>query len=38
MKSILDRFGAKERTEILDEDHFTAAIEVCVSPLFSVGL
>lgn len=34
MKSIIDRFGAKTKTEIVDDEHFTAEVEVAVSPTF----
>jgi len=34
MKSIIDRFGIKVKTEVVDERHFTAEVEVSVSPTF----
>ena len=34
MKSIIDRFGEKVKTEITDDEHFTAEVEVSVSPTF----
>jgi len=34
MKSIIDRFGAKVKTAIADDTHFTAEVEVSVSPTF----
>jgi len=34
MKSIVDRFGAQVRTAITDDQHFTAEVEVSVSPTF----
>jgi predicted DNA-binding transcriptional regulator YafY len=34
MKSIVDRFGAKAKTSANDEKHFTAEVEVSVSPTF----
>ncbi|HZJ78572.1 MAG TPA: WYL domain-containing protein [Clostridia bacterium] len=34
MKSIVDRFGSKVKTSVSDEKHFTAEVEVSVSPTF----
>jgi predicted DNA-binding transcriptional regulator YafY len=34
MKSIIDQFGEKVKTEIADKDHFTAEVDVSVSPTF----
>jgi predicted DNA-binding transcriptional regulator YafY len=34
MKSILDQFGADVKTDISDKEHFTATVEVSVSPTF----
>lgn len=34
MKSLIDRFGIKIKTEIIDEKHFTAVLDVSVSPTF----
>jgi predicted DNA-binding transcriptional regulator YafY len=34
MKSIIDRFGEDVETEIFDDEHFNAVIEVSVSPTF----
>ena len=34
MKSIIDRFGEKVKTSILDQKHFVAEVEVSVSPTF----
>ena len=34
MKSVIDRFGTKIKTEIIDEKHFTAELDVSVSPTF----
>jgi hypothetical protein len=34
MKSIIDQFGDKVKTAIADDDHFTAEVEVSVSPTF----
>lgn len=34
MKSIIDRFGTKVKTSVAGEKHFTAEVEVSVSPTF----
>jgi len=34
MKPIIDRFGTKVETTVVDEKHFTAEVEVSVSPTF----
>jgi len=34
MKSIVDRFGSKVKTKVVDEKQFTAEVEVSVSPTF----
>jgi predicted DNA-binding transcriptional regulator YafY len=34
MKSIIDRFGTKVKTAAADDEHFTAEVEVSVSPTF----
>ena len=34
MKSIIDRFGTKVKTAVADDKHFTAEVEVSVSPTF----
>ena len=34
MKSIIDRFGTKVKTTVADDRHFTAEVEVSVSPTF----
>lgn len=34
MKSIIDRFGENVKTAILDDEHFSATIDVSVSPTF----
>ncbi|MDD4474215.1 MAG: WYL domain-containing protein [Eubacteriales bacterium] len=34
MKSIVDRFGSKVKTKVVDEKQFTADVEVSVSPTF----
>ncbi|OGO91774.1 MAG: hypothetical protein A2Y17_13535 [Clostridiales bacterium GWF2_38_85] len=34
MKSIIDQFGEKVKTTIVDDNHFTAEVEVSVSPTF----
>jgi len=34
MKSVIDRFGVDIKTEIIDDDHFSAMVEVSVSPTF----
>ncbi|MCL2083317.1 MAG: WYL domain-containing protein [Oscillospiraceae bacterium] len=34
MKSVIDRFGEKVDTAVLDEEHFEARVSVCASPTF----
>ncbi len=34
MKAVIDRFGAKVRTKVVDKDHFRATVKVCASPTF----
>lgn len=34
MKTVIDRFGEDTPTAIADQDHFTATVEVAVSPTF----
>jgi len=34
MKSVIDRFGTDIETEIIDEDYFSAVVEVSASPTF----
>jgi predicted DNA-binding transcriptional regulator YafY len=34
MKSIIDQFGSAVKTAVADKDHFTAEVEVSVSPTF----
>lgn len=34
MKTIVDRFGEDVQTTIADEDHFTASVQVAISPTF----
>jgi predicted DNA-binding transcriptional regulator YafY len=34
MKSVIDQFGEKVKTEIADDEHFTAMVGVSVSPTF----
>ena len=34
MKSIIDRFGTKVKTTVVDKEHFSAMVEVSVSPTF----
>jgi predicted DNA-binding transcriptional regulator YafY len=34
MKSVIDRFGEDVETDILDDEHFTAIVEVSVSQTF----
>lgn len=34
MKSVIDRFGNSVKTKIADKEHFTAEVEVSVSPTF----
>ncbi len=34
MKSIIDRFGSRVRTKVMDEDHFRVRVKVCAGPTF----
>lgn len=34
MKNVIDQFGKKIKTVIVDEGHFMATVQVCVSPTF----
>ena len=34
MNGLMDRFGPKAKTEVVDHDHFRAKIHVCLSPTF----
>jgi predicted DNA-binding transcriptional regulator YafY len=34
MKSILDQFGTRVKTEVIDEGHFTVSVDVSVSQVF----
>lgn len=34
MKSLIDEFGIKVKTKIVDKEHFMAQVKVCVSPTF----
>ena len=34
MKYVIDQFGKDVKTEVVDDDHFTARVTVCASPTF----
>jgi tRNA U54 and U55 pseudouridine synthase Pus10 len=34
MKSVIDHFGEKVKTSVVDREHFTAEVDVSVSPTF----
>ena len=34
MKFVIDQFGQKVRTKVIDENHFRAIVKVCPSPTF----